>query len=60
MNAELKSYLQMRADQRIAELDLQERAEINRSNVNRAIECSKKKCDLYDLKSVVLNFKTKH
>lgn len=58
MNSELKSYLQMRADQRIAELDAQERTEINRSNIDGAIECSKKKCDLYDLKSVVLNFKT--
>jgi len=58
MNIELKQYLQMRAYQRIAELDLQERDEIQSANVNGAIEIIKKKCNLYDLKSVVFNFKT--
>lgn len=57
MNAELKQYMQMRATQRILELDLQERADIQSANINGAIETIKKKCNLYDLKSVIHNLK---
>lgn len=58
MNIELKQYLQMRADQRIAELTSQEIDEVQSFNFDEAIDCIKKKCNLYDLKSVVLNLKT--
>lgn len=58
MTTELKQYMQMRADQRISQLDLQERDEIQSFNVNGAIETIKKKCDLYDLKLVIFNLKT--
>lgn len=57
MNAELKQYIKHRATQRILELDLQEREEIEAFNSTKAIETIKKKCNLYDLKSVIHNLK---
>lgn len=57
MDIELKQYIKQRATQRILELDLQERADIQSADINSAIETIKKKCNLYDLKSVIHNLK---
>lgn len=57
MNAELSAYMMLRADKRIEELTNQEKDATKECNFHVAMDCIKKKCDLYDLKSAIRNLK---
>jgi len=58
MTQELKQYLYARCDERISQLAIQEIEARDSFRFDEAYQCIKKKCNIYDLKSVVGNLKT--